>query len=113
MNTCITNVEMQFISIFSDNPFHPLTIPSYGMAPWQFNEILVRAIETDTLVHHESRFTRVCGRNLLMLRPDKRTKSEYNMYSKMIVDRFPHFKHECSDKGNWVSRNGFMFKSSI
>ncbi|KAK4007421.1 hypothetical protein OUZ56_012578 [Daphnia magna] len=85
-----------------DNPSPPLTIPSNGPLPWHFNDILVQAIEINTLAHHESRFTRACGRHLLKLRPEKRTKSEYKIYSKIIVDRFPYFEHEFSKDGNWV-----------
>ncbi|EFX81576.1 hypothetical protein DAPPUDRAFT_317460 [Daphnia pulex] len=62
---------------FAANNHCPLpTIPSNGPLPWQFNDIL--------------------------LSPEKRTKSEYKIYSKIIVDRFPYFKHECSKDGNWV-----------
>ncbi|KZS05078.1 Uncharacterized protein APZ42_031822, partial [Daphnia magna] len=43
-----------------DNPSPPLTIPSNGPLPWHFNDILVQAIEINTLAHHESRFTRAC-----------------------------------------------------
>ena len=94
--------------LFLGNSCSPLSIPSNGPLPWQFNDVLVQAIETNTLAHHESRFTRACGRHLLKLRPEKRTKSEYNIYSKMIVDQFPHFKHENSKDGNWVNLYGLL-----
>ncbi len=43
---------------FSDNHCPLPTIPSNGPLPWQFNDILVLAIETNKLArHHESHFT--------------------------------------------------------
>ncbi len=35
----------------------PLTIPSYGRQPWEFDEVLVRAIDENNLDLYEHRFT--------------------------------------------------------
>lgn len=80
--TLITNVEMQLIFIFFRQSLSPITFPSNDPLPWQINDILVQAIETNTLAHHESRFTCACGRHLFKLRPEIRTKSCANQCTK-------------------------------